>query len=319
MYKSKSFYLPKSKDFIHIYNKLSVWGKIILFIFLFLIVISIFRMFIKEKREGFTDTNSFVFHDNDNIYDGFYADIYDILVYSDVKDDYEVGQILNKTTPTTESIILDVGSGTGHHVALLAEKGFNVIGLDKSQEMIKKAKSNFPNLNFVNGDIMNANQFHPQSFTHVLCLYFTIYYIKNKSQFFSNCYNLLMPGGYLVVHIVDRALFDPILPSANPLLLLSPQRYAKQRITNSKITFDDFKYEANFELNESSNQANFIEKFQNKESGKVFRKNEHIFYMEQEDHIIQMAQEVGFIIQGKIDLIHSGYEYQYLYLLQKPE
>jgi hypothetical protein len=41
--------------------------------------------------------------------------------------------------------------------------------------------------------------------------------------------------------------------------------------------------------------------------------------MEQEEHIIQMAQEVGFIIQGKIDLIHSGYEYQYLYLLQKPE
>ena len=312
--------IPKLKysDFTSMYKNVSVWGKIIFFIFLFLIVITLFKMF-KNKREGYQQSDQFLFKTNDQIYDGFYADIYDFLVYNNIKNDYEIGEIINKTTPTSESIILDIGSGTGHHVALLSEKGYNVIGIDNSAEMVAKAKANYPKYNFVKGDIMNSNQFQAGSFTHILCLYFTIYYFKDKIQFFSNCYNLLMPGGYFVVHIVNIDQFDPILPIANPLLLLTPQRYAKERITNSKITFDDFKYEANFNLDNNSNQAVFLERFHNKETGKVFRKNEHRFYMENEDHIIQTAQEVGFIIQGKIDLIRSGYEYQYLYLLQKPE
>jgi len=31
-----------------------------------------------------------------------------------------------------------------------------------------------------------------------------------------------------------------------------------------------------------------------------------------------MAKTAGFIMKGKIDLIKAGYEYQYLYILQKP-
>jgi hypothetical protein len=62
-----------------------------------------------------------------------------------------------------------------------------------------------------------------------------------------------------------------------------------------------------------------LEKFQNKDTGKVFRKNEHLFYMETTDQIVGIAQDAGFIVQGIIDLIRTGYEYQYLYLFQKPE
>jgi hypothetical protein len=127
-----------------------------------------------------------------------------------------------------------------------------------------------------------------------------------------------MSGGHLVVHIVDRDRFDPILPPANPLILLTPQRYAEKRITQSTVVFEDYKYSANFELNESTNEAKFSEKFASKETGKTFRKQQHIMYMPSADAIIQMAQEVGFVIKAKIDLIKAGYEYQYLYVFQKP-
>ena len=137
-------------------------------------------------------------------------------------------------------------------------------------------------------------------------------------QFFNNCMNWLMPGGSLVIHIVDRDMFDPILPPANPLLMLTPQRYAKQRITKSNINFQEFKYSANFELDNKKNAAKFVEKFQNKETGKIFRKQEHKMYMESEKDILAMAKQSGFIMLGKIDLIKVGYEYQYLYILQKP-
>ena len=53
-----------------------------------------------------------------------------IMQHSYLKDDYEVGFILNSASPSSKSTILDIGCGTGHHVALLASKGLNVIGID---------------------------------------------------------------------------------------------------------------------------------------------------------------------------------------------
>lgn len=299
------------------YKKTSTWGKVLFFIVLLLIAISVFRSN-KAKREGFEQTDKFMFKTNADVYDDFYSDIYDQLVFNNLKDDYEVGQIINSTKPTEQSIILDVGSGTGHHVGLLNKKGFKTIGLDNSHAMIEKAKEYYPDYDFVEGDALNAMQFQPQSFTHILCLYFTLYYIKDKSLFFSNCMNWLMPGGNLVVHIVDRDMFDPILPPANPLLLLTPQRYAKERITKSNVNFQNFKYSANFELDNNQNSAKFVEKFKNKDNGKIFRKQEHKMYMESEKDILTMAKNAGFIMQGKIDLIKVGYEYQYLFIFQKP-
>jgi SAM-dependent methyltransferase len=303
------------------YKKSSTWGKVLFFVILLLIVVAMFKSTNKAGglgKEGFEQTNQFMFKTGADVYDDFYSNIYDQLVFSTLKDDYEVGEIINRTKPTQESIVLDVGSGTGHHVSVLNKKGYKAIGLDNSHAMIKKAKENYPDFDFVEGDVLNAMQFQPDSFTHILCLYFTLYYFKDKMQFFNNCMNWLMPGGNLVVHIVNRDQFDPILPPANPLIMLTPQRYAKERITKSNVTFEDFKYSANFDLDNKNNVAKFVEKFQNKESGKIFRKHEHQMYMESEGDILDMAKQAGFIIFGKIDLIKVGYEYQYLYILQKP-
>lgn len=306
------------------FKKISPFGKIVVFLVLFLSVVMFFKHAQSlKKKEGFTieKTNFTFFSDNNQIYDDFYVGIYDQLVFNDVKTTYEINQIVNNTKPTSESIILDVGSGTGHHVAQLAAKNLNVIGVDKSQNMIHKATELYPNLNFQQGDVIRAEKFEKKSFTHILCLYFTLYYLntQEKAAFFSNCMKWLKPGGYLVVHLVDREMFDPILPAANPLLLLTPQRYAKERITQSKITFDDFRYKSNFELDPNENSAKFVENFEDIETGKVFRKNEHQLYMESVDQILSQAQQVGFIVQGKIDLIKSGYEYNLLYVLVKPE
>ena len=314
------------------YKKLSPFGKLVLFLVLFLSVVTFFNYAQSlKKREGFSgtgtgtgtlNTNRFTFFsENDKIYDDFYVGIYDDLVFNSVKTTYEINQIVNNTNPTSESIILDVGSGTGHHVAELAAKKFKVIGVDKSKNMVDKAKELYPKLDFQQGDIIQASMFQKEGFTHILCLYFTVYYLntEEKGAFFANCMKWLKPGGYLVIHLVDREMFDPILPAANPLIMLTPQRYAKERITQSKITFDDFRYKANFVLDGTTNRAKFVENFEDKESGKVFRKNEHQFYMETVPQILSQAQSVGFIVQGKIDLIKSGYEYNMLYLLVKPE
>ena len=55
-----------------------------------------------------------------DIFDPFYTSIYDDLVYDQVKNEYEIGEIVRITKPTTQSIILVLGSRTGRFVKDLA-------------------------------------------------------------------------------------------------------------------------------------------------------------------------------------------------------
>ena len=230
--------------------------KILFYFFLFLLLIIIISRLnlttLNKKRgqctEGFTideldenlsvengpytqelDTESSDSNDGINvkedsdIYDRFYANVYDELLFSKVKNDFEVGELKNRTAPSEESIVLDVGSGTGHHVSSLIANGFQAIGIDKSSAMIQKAKKTYPNLDFRQADALVASTFSASTFTHITCFYFTIYYMQNKKQFFENCIYWLKPGGYLALHLVDREKFDPILPAGDPFKIISPQ------------------------------------------------------------------------------------------------
>ena len=41
--------------------------------------------------------------------------------------------------------------------------------------------------------------------------------------------------------------------------------------------------------------------------------------MEDQKTILGMAKKVGFLLQGRIDMVNCAYEYQYIYILQKPD
>lgn len=299
------------------YNKSTLWCKILVFISLLLLLILVFKGLPNKKKEGFEQMDKFLIKSGTEIYDKFYADIYDYLVFNNLKNDFEIGQIINQSIPSSQSRILDIGCGTGHHVASLSSKGLEVIGIDISPSMIKKAKENYPHYKFEVADALNSSEFQLDSFTHILCMYFTIYYFRDKTQFFNNCFNWLKPGGYLFVHLVDRDRFDPILPPGNPLLYISPQRYAKERITSTKVKFTDFSYSADFKFDDKNDKTYFIEKLKNDTDGKV-RKNEHVLYMPDVQQIVDEAQACGFIVEAKIDLLQCQYEYQYLYMFVKP-
>ena len=269
-------------------------------------------------KEGFeTSKKEFKLVRGPDIYDDFYVSVYDDLVYNGVKNDFEIGTIVNSTKPSQKSIILDVGSGTGHHVGDMVEKGLNASGLDLSPAMVKAAQKNHPTAKFKQGNVLQGNLFSPSSFTHITCLYFTLYYIKDKRQFFTNCYTWLMPGGYLVVHLVDRSSFDPVLPAGSPLAFVDPQNYAKDRITQTVVEFDTHSYSAQFKLDEGADEGLFVETFREPGTGKI-RKNTHEFYMPSQKEIIQQAREAGFILVSNTEMAKCQYDSQYLYVLQKP-
>ena len=280
------------------------------------------------QKEGFEDPPGVISNDDKSakyvnktgteIYDEFYVDLYDKLVYSYSKNNFEVGEVTSLggggydyTKPNT---ILDVGSGTGHHVGLFSKTGAKVIGVDISQDMVNKAKEKYPDLDFRVGNVLDSLLFSQNYFTHITCFYFTIYYIKDKQTFFNNCMNWLLPGGYLVVHLVDKYKFDPIIPAGNPFTIVSPQKYADKRITNTVVKFHGYEYKSNFDLNEDL--AIFKETFKYKKNDRV-RVNEHYLYMPTIKTILAMAKDAGFIVKGHVDMTKIGYEYQYLYVFKK--
>jgi hypothetical protein len=117
------------------------------------------------------------------------------------------------------------------------------------------------------------------------------------------------------------------------LFIVSPQKYAKDRITNSLVKFRSFQYKSDFTVppptkgtkgtkgsqlkhTGEKNIGKFIEKITDDTTGKV-RENIHTYYMPTNREMLEIAKEVGFTVTGQVDLVHVLNEFQYLYILKK--
>ena len=174
-----------------------------------------------------------------------------------------------------KSIVLDVGSGIGHHINEFKSKNINVIGLETSKAMIKKCKTKFkgikPDIKY--GNAMDSMIFEGDQFTHILCLFYTFYYMPSPEGFLRNANKWLRHNGYLVIHIVDDKLFHPIVPPSE--IFNIPSVYAKKgRRYESIVKFKTFDYKSN--LNKKENA--YLTVFTDKDSGSI-RQNVHKLLM----------------------------------------
>lgn len=272
-----------------------------------------------KLMEGFvsSQTKQFERKTGDSIYDEFYADVYDELFFQPNKLDYEVSAIIKEADlAPSGSHVLDIGSGRGHFVNKMKENGYAATGLEKSKAMVDANKRIYPESDIKYGDAMDAMSFSSEAFTVITCLTFTVYYMKDKRQFFDNCYQWLTPGGHLVVHLVDREKFDPMVPAGKPFFLISPQSQSKERITGSSVKFETFQYKSDFSL-KTDDDGVLTETFTDDETGKV-RQNVHKYDMPHHKTIVKMAKEAGFIVHAHVDMVSSMNEYQYLYFFKRP-
>ena len=307
------------KKLFKMYNKSSFWLKSFVIISLVLLLLNRYNEFNGDTRmEGFSQMKPYILKDNKNLYDDFYVKHYDKYAYGKNKTEYEFNEICHTTKPNKKtSDILDIGCGTGDLVKKFVNKGYKIKGVDKSSAMIKAAKGKHPNCKFNVEDSLKSVNHKPNSYTHILCTYFTIYYMKNKLQFFRNAFTWLKPRGTVTLHLVNRDKFSPVVDAAELLLLVDPQKHTKKRITKSVVKFKNYSYKADFQLQKHKNLAIFDEKFKNDKSGNV-RQNKHTMYMEKQKDILALAKSVGFILQGRIDMKGCGFRNQFLYILKKP-
>jgi ubiquinone/menaquinone biosynthesis C-methylase UbiE len=268
--------------------------------------------------EGFTQSHPFVLKREQEIYDEFYVEVYDGLTETDKRSRACLTKMVDMAEPTVNnSVFLDIGSGTGYMVNELKEIGFKAYGIDKSQAMIDYSEKVYPGIKTKKGDVMDSMFFDKGIFTHVLCSYFTIYQIQDKQMFFRNCYFWMKPNGYLILHLVDREKFDPIVPIGKATIINSPQKYGGKRITDTVVEFDAFQYKATYQFDNSRKSAVFKETFTDKQSANV-RQNEQTLYMEDIKDILEYAVKAGFILHSKADMLEEvGDKYQYLYVLER--
>jgi hypothetical protein len=191
-----------------------------------------------------------------------------------------------------------------------------VFGVDKSVAMVNAAKAKYgESLPVRHGDVCEPMLFEPRTFSHILCLYFTIYEIQDKSVFFTNCRYWLKNGGQLILHLVDKKRFNTVVPVGHPALVDNPQKYVKERITKTNVDFGDFKYQAKYNISDKCSSAELCETFTDL-STQNRRQNDRTLYMEETTEIIKMAQRCGFSVHGRIDMGNIvNDEYQYLYIL----
>ena len=298
-----------------------VYLIIFITISLITIIIKIIYYFInrctKNKIEGFTQ--NIEKKQTEHIYDKFYAEVYDQLFLSDLKNEYECVQLQKnyiKTWSGNTIRVLDLGCGTGHHLRILNRYGHHVEGLDQCKYMLKKAKINCPKAILKQGNFDNPKTYLRNQFTHILCLFYTVYYSKNIILLLQNINDWLAPNGIMVLHVVDRKKFDPVLERASSLIpLFDPQRHNKNRSTSTILEFKEFKYEADWDFKKSKH-VKFTERFKFKKEA-TQRTNTHHLNMLTSKQIIERANKNGFELIKVIDLFIVRHNYNYLLVFKK--
>lgn len=112
---------------------------------------------------------------------------------------FEYGEgVVDLLKPEQGERILDLGCGTGHLTDRIAESGADTVGLDASEEMIKKSRDAYPGCEFVNKD---ARDFSFDDPFDAVFSNAALHWIPEQDPVLESVTNALVPGGRFVAEL----------------------------------------------------------------------------------------------------------------------
>jgi len=96
-----------------------------------------------------------------------------------------------------DSVVLDMGCGTGNYTAAIQQVAASVIGIDASTGMLKRARTKFSDLSLVRGDVTSL-PFPSDIFDGALAIQ-VLHHIKEKELFMKETHRVLRKGACLAI------------------------------------------------------------------------------------------------------------------------
>ena len=120
----------------------------------------------------------------------------------------EVDFIIKNCNLNNDMKLADFGCGIGRHTNLLSQNGYDIIGIDYSQNLLNKAIENSQNKEkFIQDDCRTINL--ETKYNTILCLYDVIgSFIDNSEniKIINNIYNHLEDDGYTLISVMNYEL-----------------------------------------------------------------------------------------------------------------
>ncbi|HJQ23678.1 MAG TPA: methyltransferase domain-containing protein [Blastocatellia bacterium] len=109
--------------------------------------------------------------------------------------------VMELLAPQAAERILDLGCGTGHLTAQIAARGAEVVGIDRSPEMIATAQQNYPRLRF---EVADAERFRFDEPFDAVFSNAAIHWMKDQPSVAASIWRALKPGGRFVAEFGGR-------------------------------------------------------------------------------------------------------------------
>lgn len=158
------------------------------------------------------------------------ADTYTRQYFNDLTDLPYIDKFINKISQGAK--ILDIGCGPGTFTKYLREKGFDVQGIDLSEEMIKIARRKIPDVDFKLMD-MRKLEFEENSFDALLAAYSLIHIPSEEiPHTLKGFFKILKPGGSIMIIAqggeADRIVDEPLMKGERVFINF----FTKERLAN---------------------------------------------------------------------------------------
>lgn len=281
-----------------------MYKLIYLFVVLFILIIITFK-----------DKNTFIENftiNKDDPFDETYCKYYNTTFDYDELYKNDVERIINRAMGNwRKRLILDAGCGVGRHYNYFKHAFPNVIGIDRSRNMLKYAKIRNPRGIIKYGDLCSGKIFSPEKFTHIACLGDTLYHNnpKDMDTILANFYFWLKPDGKLILHLFNRDKLDP-----------GPRDYSqyyrdKSNIKHALTYFNTYTHDA-FWKGIDEYKVKYVEKIITK-NGKIKIKTTMLYIPKNKELILNKILKYGFKLEDILSLKELGMDDMELYIFKK--
>lgn len=207
------------------------------------------------------------------------AKYYDLL-YQDKNYGKEVDFIEELFKEGSNPSILELGCGTGNYTKILNERGYDVTGVDLSENMLDVARKKC-SCNFINADIRNVSI--DEKFDVCLAMFAVIGYITENSEIikvFKNVRKHLKPTGLFIFDVWNGLAVMRDLPSVRLKSVKTDSvnllRYAEPKLWSFKHIC-----EVNYKLLILNTSENTFNEIDEKHTVRFYFPQETKYFLEQ--------------------------------------